>query len=756
MTTQFNNKVGTLFNSLKRKLFEENEESHNNLQYTSSSSSSSSTTTTTTTTTQPTNINTNIPLKKKRNKYYYNQYQQNQQNHQLQQQQQQQQQQQHQNNNDKHSIFKQLIPDFNLHNIVSSVKSYLFNNSNNKTFGLFYNPFISNNNNNSNSSENNNTKRTTPKRLPKSKILNRKRNSLTVPNHFHISLKMDENINNNNNKNNNSNLNNMVNSLNIDDNDSKDYNDNINNITQYDSDDNSNNNNNNNNNGNIYLSDKQHNQSFVDYIQNQKENDDFNESVNGLINEYSTLSVESQIKSPQSPKNTTTTTTTTTTSTNISSELISPTKSKFSDYQYFNNNSPSVIKKLSTSPKSSISTLQQQQQQQLQQQQEESIPFSLEELKSPNRPIYIESDDDGDDDNSFNNNNNNNNDETTTATDRFYNEESNYLKKSLISSFRPKETLSFESLIDQIEQNDDSIFRNKMEKQIQKERDQEIGSLLQKLESLSSSSNKYNLFKTIEQRMEMEKMRKPTLRQLTQQENQIIDDIFKNGRPDDMISELPLAEVRRSDVRLLSPGKWLNDEVINFYMEVLKIRDAEKKKSSGGGGGGGGGNNNNSFPKCHFFNTFFYPKLCNDNHTYNYEKVRRWTARINLFEMDKIIIPIHLGNHWCLAVINFKAKQFEYYDSLLGSNKECLKKLRKYISDEMENKKKEGAVNLDEFQDYMPKEIPIQQNGYDCGVFMCKYAEFCSKGANLTFTQEEITQYRRRMVLEISKKQIID
>ncbi|KAN0022515.1 hypothetical protein ACTFIU_004709 [Dictyostelium citrinum] len=732
MTTQFNNKVGTLFNSLKRKLFEENEENHNNLQYTSSTNSTSP---------QTTNINTNIlPPKKKRNKYYYNQLQQNQQN------------QQKLQNNDKSILFKQLIPDFNLHNIVSSVKSYLFNNSNNKTFGLFY-PFISNNNNtnntnnnnnnnnnnknnnnnnnknnNNNSSENNilDNKRTIPKRLPKSNILNRRRNSLTVPNHFHISLTMDENNNNNtddinnnnNNKNNNdNNLNNMVvNSLSIDDND--------NNVTQYDSDEQDSHN----NASTIYLSDKQHNQSFVDYIQNQKENDDFNESVNGLINEYSSLSVESQIRSPQQPKITTTTTTTTTTT---SSELISPNKSKFSDYQYFNNSSPTVIKKIiPTPPKSGVSTFNQQQ--------EESIPFSLEELKSSNKdiPIFIESDDDEDDDNK-------NNNETTA---RFNGEESNYLNKSksLLSSFRPKETPTFESLIDQIEQTDDSIFRNKMEKQIQKERDQEIGSLLQKLESLSSSSNKYNLFKTIEERMEMEKNKKPTLRQLTKQENQIIDDTFKNGRPDDIISELPIAEVKRSDIRLLLPGKWLNDEVINFYMEVLKIRDAEKKKSGG------------DFPKCHFFNTFFYPKLCNDNGTYNYEKVRRWTARVNLFEMDKIIIPIHLGNHWCLAVINFKAKQFEYYDSLLGSNKECLRKLRKYISDEMENKNKKGAVNLDEFQDSMPKEIPIQQNGYDCGVFMCKYAEFCSKGANLTFTQEEITQYRRRMVLEISNKQIID
>ena len=30
-------------------------------------------------------------------------------------------------------------------------------------------------------------------------------------------------------------------------------------------------------------------------------------------------------------------------------------------------------------------------------------------------------------------------------------------------------------------------------------------------------------------------------------------------------------------------------------------------------------------------------------------------------------MPVHVGgNHWCLAVVNFKQKQFEYYDSLGG------------------------------------------------------------------------------------------
>ena len=47
--------------------------------------------------------------------------------------------------------------------------------------------------------------------------------------------------------------------------------------------------------------------------------------------------------------------------------------------------------------------------------------------------------------------------------------------------------------------------------------------------------------------------------------------------------------------------------------------------------------------------------------------------QINLFEKDKVIIPVHLGNHWCMAIINFKDKRLEYYDSLGGGDGGCLK-----------------------------------------------------------------------------------
>ena len=37
-----------------------------------------------------------------------------------------------------------------------------------------------------------------------------------------------------------------------------------------------------------------------------------------------------------------------------------------------------------------------------------------------------------------------------------------------------------------------------------------------------------------------------------------------------------------------------------------------------------------------------------------YAALKRWTRKIDIFAHDLILIPVHLGMHWCLAVVNFK------------------------------------------------------------------------------------------------------
>ena len=59
--------------------------------------------------------------------------------------------------------------------------------------------------------------------------------------------------------------------------------------------------------------------------------------------------------------------------------------------------------------------------------------------------------------------------------------------------------------------------------------------------------------------------------------------------------------------------------------------------------------------------------------------IKRWTKKIDIFSFDLILIPVHLGMHWCLATIDLKRKGVFYYDSMGGDNEPCLHALIKYL-----------------------------------------------------------------------------
>eukprot|EP00250_Pteridium_aquilinum_P004265 c14489_g1_i1 orf=871-2745(-) len=196
-------------------------------------------------------------------------------------------------------------------------------------------------------------------------------------------------------------------------------------------------------------------------------------------------------------------------------------------------------------------------------------------------------------------------------------------------------------------------------------------------------------------------------------------------------------DLSRAALQCLKPGAWLNDEVINLYMELLKERECREQKD---------------YLKCHFFNTFFFNKLYKDTRSYNFKAVRRWTTQrklgYSLLECDKIFVPIHKEIHWCLAVINVRERKIQYLDSLKGEDENALQVLAKYIEDEAKDK---GTENVDTslWDLDCPKDIPEQMNGCDCGMFMVKYADFLSRGNELKFTQEHMGYFRKRTVLEL-------
>ncbi|KAL9260270.1 Ubiquitin-like-specific protease ESD4-like protein [Drosera capensis] len=176
-------------------------------------------------------------------------------------------------------------------------------------------------------------------------------------------------------------------------------------------------------------------------------------------------------------------------------------------------------------------------------------------------------------------------------------------------------------------------------------------------------------------------------------------------------------------IQCLRPGAWLNDEVINLYLELLKERERRDPKK---------------FLKCHFLNTFFYKKLIGGRGGYDYKSVRRWTTQrklgYGLLDCEKIFVPIHQEVHWCLAIINKKEQKFQYLDSLGGRDTKVLRVLEKYYVDEVKDKNGEDIDVSSWSYDYI-EDLPHQENGSDCGMFMIKYTDFYSRGLGLLFSQ---------------------
>ncbi|KAE9014901.1 hypothetical protein PR003_g14564 [Phytophthora rubi] len=219
---------------------------------------------------------------------------------------------------------------------------------------------------------------------------------------------------------------------------------------------------------------------------------------------------------------------------------------------------------------------------------------------------------------------------------------------------------------------------------------------------------------------------------------EIVEDALHDGPMEEVLINKYNVGITRRHLQVLLPGVWLNDEVINFYYQMMSDRD-EALVNAGV-----------LSKRSHFFNSFFFTKVSENG--YNFINVRRWTRKIDLFAMDKIFLPVNVGNmHWCMAVIFMTEKRIQYYDSMLGSGAACLKILLRYLHDESEHKKKQKFDEEGWELVTCTPDTPQQNNGSDCGVFSCMFADYLSQNKPLTFKQKDISFHRHRMVLHVSR-----
>ncbi|WVZ18230.1 hypothetical protein V8G54_005552 [Vigna mungo] len=223
------------------------------------------------------------------------------------------------------------------------------------------------------------------------------------------------------------------------------------------------------------------------------------------------------------------------------------------------------------------------------------------------------------------------------------------------------------------------------------------------------------------------------------------DVIYPKGDPD-------AVSLSKRDVDLLQPDTFINDTIIDFYIQYLKNQIPEEEK-----------------PRFHFFNSFFFRKLADMDKNPSsasdgkaaFLRVRKWTRKVNLFAKDYIFIPVNFNLHWSLIVIchpgevvNFNDKEMHnslkvpsilHMDSIKGSHSGLKNLVQSYLWEEWKERHKdtlEEDLSSRFFNmRFLPLALPQQENSYDCGLFLLHYLELFLTEAPLNFNPIKLTKF---------------
>lgn len=161
-----------------------------------------------------------------------------------------------------------------------------------------------------------------------------------------------------------------------------------------------------------------------------------------------------------------------------------------------------------------------------------------------------------------------------------------------------------------------------------------------------------------------------------------------------------------------------------------------------------------ALPKVVGIRSNFSTKLLESD--YNYSLLEEFTKDVNIFDpsLGLVLVPIKKCNHWILASIHSESKRITCYDSSWKKNQESGKtnheicrKLFIFLQDEFLHRVKMKFCTFDvdgwTFGDAI--DIPVNENGYDSGVFTCMYAEFICRDRLPKFGQQHMAHFRQKI-----------
>lgn len=161
--------------------------------------------------------------------------------------------------------------------------------------------------------------------------------------------------------------------------------------------------------------------------------------------------------------------------------------------------------------------------------------------------------------------------------------------------------------------------------------------------------------------------------------------------------------IKTSDYTRLNPEVFLNDNLVDFFLSFF----IDKK------------------PSFFAFNSFFFKTFSECG----FESVQKWFKSVDLFSKKYWLIPVARMDHWVLIIVTDPKNGLTnkkplpsilLFDSLDLQNFNPKNEIQSFIEKLwMANTGNERLVDIPIFM----LRLPLQDNLWDCGVYLLKYAE---------------------------------
>ncbi|GKV36271.1 hypothetical protein SLEP1_g44420 [Rubroshorea leprosula] len=132
--------------------------------------------------------------------------------------------------------------------------------------------------------------------------------------------------------------------------------------------------------------------------------------------------------------------------------------------------------------------------------------------------------------------------------------------------------------------------------------------------------------------------------------------------------------------------------------------------------------------------------------------VPTWINPVEQISTCKLFLPLCFLDHWTLFYVDIKDQKFVWLDSRKDSEMQMpsnYERIPEWFKGSLLPAM--GLNNAMDWPFFVPRDIPKQENGIDCGIFVMKYAD-CLTHTNcigFPFSQDNMPHFRERIFLDI-------